>query len=58
MTTIACRQFVELVTAHLDHSLTAPREREFRRHARLCPGCRQYLEQTRSLIQTMRTLAP
>jgi anti-sigma factor RsiW len=42
---ITCKEFVELVTAHLDGALPAEDRRRFDCHSVRCPGCRAYLQQ-------------
>jgi hypothetical protein len=48
--TMACREFVELVTDYLEGRL-APAERErFQAHVDLCAGCQAYIEQMRKTL--------
>lgn len=47
---MTCRQFVELVTAHLGGQLTPEDRAAFEEHMRLCPGCDRYLDQFRTTI--------
>jgi anti-sigma factor RsiW len=54
--TIACREFVELVTEHLEGTLPEPVERAIAEHLELCEPCVVYLEQMRSTARALRTL--
>jgi predicted anti-sigma-YlaC factor YlaD len=42
---ITCKEFVELVTSHLDGTLTDEDRIRFECHSERCPGCRAYLKQ-------------
>jgi predicted anti-sigma-YlaC factor YlaD len=53
---IACQEFVELVTDHLEGTLPEEVERAVAEHLELCEPCRIYLEQIRGTAGTMRTL--
>jgi anti-sigma factor RsiW len=44
---ITCKEFVELVTAHLDGTLPNEDRIRFECHRERCPGCRAYLQQFR-----------
>ena len=55
---IRCRQFVELVTGHLDAALNIDAERQFIAHRASCPGCRRYLDQMRAAVHLLRALDP
>jgi anti-sigma factor RsiW len=48
-----CKEFVELVTAHLDGALDAQTERRVIEHLQLCDGCSRYLDQFRRTIHTL-----
>ena len=50
MSDLECREFVELVTAHLDRALDAATEQRFVDHLGACDGCTNYLEQIRTTI--------
>jgi len=54
--TVACREFVELVTEHLEGTLPADVERAIAAHLELCDPCVIYLEQMRSTAAALRTL--
>jgi predicted anti-sigma-YlaC factor YlaD len=53
---IACQEFVELVTHHLEGTLPQEVERAIAAHLELCEPCRIYLEQIRSTAAALRTL--
>ncbi len=53
---IACQEFVELVTEHLEGSLPEEIEHAIAAHLELCEPCRIYLEQMRSTTAALRTL--
>ena len=55
--TVACREFVELVTEHLEGALPDEVERAIVAHLELCDPCVQYLEQMRSTAAALRGLA-
>jgi anti-sigma factor RsiW len=48
-----CDEFVELVTAYLEHTLDPATEQQFVEHLALCEGCDRYLEQFRATIDEM-----
>ena len=54
--TLACREFVELVTEHLEGVLPEPVERAIAAHLELCEPCLVYLEQVRVTTGLLRTL--
>jgi hypothetical protein len=56
LVTIACREFVELVTEHLEGTLPEPVERAIARHLDLCEPCLIYLEQIRATAKALRGL--
>ncbi|SDC71536.1 Putative zinc-finger [Geodermatophilus telluris] len=53
---VACQEFVELVTEHLEGALPEPVDRAVRAHLELCDPCVVYLEQVRSTAAALRTL--
>jgi predicted anti-sigma-YlaC factor YlaD len=53
---VACREFVELVTEHLEGALPAALERAIAAHLQLCDPCVEYLEQMRRTVGVLRTL--
>jgi len=53
---IACQEFVELVTDHLEGTLPEEVERAIAAHLELCEPCRIYLEQIRRTTTALRTL--
>jgi anti-sigma factor RsiW len=57
MTTIHCRELVELVTAYLDGALP-PRQREdIDSHLSRCDGCTTYVRQFQDTIAAIRRSA-
>jgi anti-sigma factor RsiW len=54
--TVACREFVELVTEYVEGSLPQPLERAIAAHLELCEPCLVYLEQMRSTAAALRDL--
>ena len=54
--TVACREFVELVTEHLEGLLPEPVERAIAAHLELCEPCLIYLEQIRATTRLLGTL--
>jgi anti-sigma factor RsiW len=54
--TVACREFVELVTEHLEGTLPKSLERAVAAHLELCGPCAVYLEQMRRTAATLRML--
>ena len=54
--TIACREFVELVTEHLEGTLPDDVERAVAAHLELCEPCVIYLEQMRSTARMLNGL--
>ncbi len=46
----ACREFVDLVTAYLDHALPPDRQAQIDDHLATCEGCRTVLAQWRTVI--------
>ena len=53
---IACQEFVELVTEHLERTLPQDVENAIAAHLELCEPCRTYLEQIRSTAAALRSL--
>jgi anti-sigma factor RsiW len=53
---VACREFVELVTAHLEGALPERMEQAIAAHLELCDPCVEYLEQMRGTMGLLRTL--
>ncbi len=53
---IACQEFVELVTDHLEGTLPEEVEQAIAAHLELCEPCRIYLQQIRSTATALRTL--
>jgi hypothetical protein len=45
----SCRDIVEVVTEYLEGGLTPPDRLAFERHVAICPPCRGYLSQMRTL---------
>ena len=55
--TVACREFVELVTEHLEGTLSDELENAIAAHLELCEPCVVYLEQMRSTAAMLGTLS-
>jgi anti-sigma factor ChrR (cupin superfamily) len=53
---VACREFVELVTEHLEGTLPPELEQAIAAHLELCDPCVEYLEQVRGTVGLLRTL--
>jgi Putative zinc-finger len=53
---VACREFVELVTEHLEGSLSSELEQAVTAHLELCDPCVEYLEQMRGTVDLLGTL--
>ena len=51
---VACRDLVELVTAHLDGALPPAEAAAVDAHLADCPGCRTYLDQVRATVAALR----
>jgi anti-sigma factor RsiW len=51
-----CQQIVELVTEYLDDALSPAERLAFERHVMICPPCRGYLAQLRTIRKTAGTL--
>ena len=52
---ITCKEFVELVTQHLDGVLADADRTRFECHGERCPGCRAYLQQFRLTVDALST---
>jgi hypothetical protein len=50
---VACREFVELVTEHLEGTLPVDVERAISAHLELCEPCVEYLEQMRATTRLL-----
>jgi anti-sigma factor RsiW len=50
---ITCKEFVELVTEHLDGVLADADRTRFECHGARCPGCRAYLQQFRLTVDAL-----
>jgi anti-sigma factor RsiW len=50
---ITCGELVELVTAYLEGSLSAPERFRFEDHLSECPYCQTYLDQMRQTIRLL-----
>jgi len=53
---VACREFVELVTEHLEGTLSPHLEQAIASHLELCDPCVEYLDQMRGTVGLLRTL--
>ena len=47
---LACHDFVELVTAYLEHALSPVDRERFEEHLVFCDGCSTYLDQMRETV--------
>lgn len=56
MSELTCAELVELVTAHLEHTLAPETEARFLAHLDECEGCERYLAQFRETIRRLGTL--
>jgi anti-sigma factor RsiW len=56
MSELTCAEFVELVTAYLEGSLSADVEARFVEHLAACDGCERYLDQFRDTIRRLGSL--
>ena len=54
---LVCREFVELVTDYLEDRLTREDRRRFEAHLAECDGCTGYLEDMRTMLAAMGTVA-
>ncbi len=55
---MTCKEFVELVTDHLEGLQTFQERARFRLHWGMCPGCREYLRQMQQTIHALGRLTP
>jgi anti-sigma factor RsiW len=53
---LTCQEFVELVTAYLEETLSEEQRIAFEEHLALCPGCDTYLDQFRQTITLLGSL--
>jgi hypothetical protein len=53
---VACREFVELVTEHLEGTLPDELELAIAAHLELCDPCVEYLEQMRGTVGLLHTM--
>jgi predicted anti-sigma-YlaC factor YlaD len=53
---VACREFVELATEHLEGTLPAELERAVAAHLEFCDPCVEYLDQLQRTARLLRTL--
>lgn len=58
MSDLDCNEFVELITAFLDHSLDPETERRVVDHLALCDGCQLYFDQYQQTIRALSELPP
>ncbi|TWD84302.1 putative zinc finger protein [Kribbella amoyensis] len=56
MNDLDCREFVEQVTAFLEHALDPEAEQRLVDHLALCDGCERYLDQVRRSVTDLRDL--
>jgi hypothetical protein len=57
LVTIACREFVELVTEHMEGTLPDAVEQAIAEHLELCEPCLIYLEQIRATVTALHGLS-
>ena len=50
-TAYSCQEIVEAVTEYLDGGLATPQRIAFERHVAICPPCRGYLSQIRTVTR-------
>jgi anti-sigma factor RsiW len=48
---MSCQELVELITDYLEGALSAPDRTRFEAHLSQCPGCRNYVEQMRTVMR-------
>src|SRR4051794_2753955 len=53
---VACREFVELVTEHLEGTLSPDLDQAIAAHLDLCDPCVEYLDQMRGTVTLLGTL--
>jgi anti-sigma factor RsiW len=53
MSSLTCREFVEMVTAFLDSALDQQAVRRFVAHIPTCEGCGRYLDHVRQTIRAL-----
>jgi predicted anti-sigma-YlaC factor YlaD len=58
MSDLDCNEFVELVTAFLEHSLDPDSEQRVVDHLSLCDGCHRYFDQYQRTIKALSALPP
>lgn len=58
LVTIACREFVELVTEYQEGALAPDVEAAVRAHLALCDHCAEYLAQMRRTSEALRDVPP
>ena len=54
---LACKELVELITDYLEEALSDEDRTRFEDHLVRCGGCREYLQQMRSVIGLSRQLS-
>ena len=50
---IHCREFADLVTAHLEQELSLSHRASMRLHAAICTNCSQYLAQMQLTVEEL-----
>jgi hypothetical protein len=53
---ITCKEFVELVTSHLEGTLADEDRIRFECHSERCSGCRSYLQQFRLTVGALSSM--
>lgn len=51
MDELVCQEFVEIVTDYLENTLPERERRRVEAHLLTCAGCREYLEQMRTMLR-------
>jgi anti-sigma factor RsiW len=55
-TGMSCRELVDDITAYLEGTMPDGERHRFDEHLELCPGCRVYIDQMRTTIETVGAL--
>jgi anti-sigma factor RsiW len=57
MSVDTCQEVVELITAYFEEALTTEDRLAFERHVAVCPPCRAYMSQMRTVLRVAGTLS-
>ena len=55
---LSCQELVELVTDYAENALSVEDRTRFEEHLGICEGCRNYVDQMRATVATVRRLSP